>query len=188
MTDGRRRRPSWDDEDLDRLLRDFFALEMPAEFRSPAAEASASSAWRSARTTAPAESVVPGRWRHRAPHGLAAAALVLLAAASTVLFPGTRRAAPEGEEITDNVPRVEEGSPDSGEPDPLVPIVVEVFPPDEQSPVFVVHERRETADGPVELRIEKRTEKVEYVDPATGAAVEMEFPEFEIEVYPIEER
>ena len=67
------------------------------------------------------------------------------------------------------------------------PIVVELTEPMDADDGYILHERHETPRGPVELRVKKRAGKMRHVDPATGLRVEAVIPEFQIEVYPIEE-
>lgn len=170
----------WDDDRLDALLTDFFRREMPAELRT-------------ARTSRPAvENARPVRvssvrsaGNRRAPGGVAV--IVISAACLALAVWGT--ASPPGgpSRLADDRPhgRAADAEPLARTPAAADALVVERveerLEPVERS---MIH----TARGPVEQRADLRTTNVSVFDAWTGTTLEVELPELDIQIIPLDDR
>lgn len=161
---------------IDTLLRDFFRREMPAHLRGLPADH---------RPTPPPP--CPARAARLSIGGLAglgvAALVLVMALAALVSGPNDE----EGRHVAAD--RLARGprpivtalrTRDSDESEP--PIVVEVTEPEEQ---FAVSDGRDAVERPVELDDSPKA-RPRLVDPDTG--MEVDPPEFQVEVYPIEDK
>ena len=153
---------SWSDQDVDRLLTQFFAAEMPPAIRQLPTHADVSASASVQSQPVAVASPAPEATRYSAWAGLATAAAALLMA---VVFAPVFRTADKP------IVKVVQSVPD--------PVLLEK----DQTTVEVF----DLEDGAVEQRTNLRWKNVSTNDPGSGASVEWIMPELEIEFFDVDE-
>ena len=189
MTPNDPRRPGRSDGDLDTLLTDFFAREMPAELRDLSdVETSPHSHPRLAAINDRGSSLIETRSASRSTAAALwrPAALALAVLLAVVVFrggpTGVRPTPPEtasaelgatsSREKSENTAATGSREVDYSVTERLEPVERFTY---------------ETGTGPVEQRTDVRVTNVSVFEPASGAKVEVELEELNIEIIPIED-